>query len=303
MNWIKTALVIGLVGAAVPASADELTGTLRKIKDSGRIVLGVRDSSVPFSYQDENQNYVGFTVDVCKRIVEGLAKDAGLQKVRIETNPVTSSTRIPLIANGTIDLECSTTTNNADRQKQVAFTNTHFLSAVRFVSKKAQNISDIDALKGKTAVAVAGSTNLVMLNKVNAERKLGMNILTAKEPLEGFLLVENGRAAAFALDDVQLSVLIAQSKDPGAYVVSNDSLSTPEPYGIVLRRDDLTFKAAVDRITSELYRSPEIVAIYDKWFLKPVPPRNLNFNFPMTPELKRAYEHPTDSPDPTAYAL
>ncbi len=221
--------------------------------------------------------------------------------LKVSMNPVTSATRIPLMANGTIDLECGSTTNNADRQKQVAFTNTYFLTASKFVSKTASKIGSIDDLKGKTVVSTSGTTNIRQLNDANVARKLGINILTAKDHAESFLLVETDRAAAFVMDDVLLASLVASSKDPGAYTISTDAFSMPEPYSIMLRRDDAPFKALVDRTTAELYRSPEGLALYNRWFTQPIPPRNLNLNLPMAPVLSRAFQAPSDNPDPTHY--
>ena len=299
MRLLKTMLALSLL--ITPVAAEELGGTLAKVKDGNRIVLGVRDAATPFSYIDDKQNYVGFAIDICMRIADAVKRELKLPDLKVEMQPLISATRIPLMTNGTIDLECSATTNNADRQKQVAFTNTHFLSAARFASRKAQKIDTIEDLKGKTVSAVAGSTNIVMLYKANTERKLGINVIPAKDVAEGFLVLENGRAAAFVLDDVQLSIAIAQSKDPAAYQVSKEAFSEPEPYGIMLRKGDAAFKALVDRTTAELYHGPEITALYDKWFMSPTPPRGVNYNVPMSPELKRAYAAPTDSPDPASY--
>ncbi|GJE16771.1 amino acid ABC transporter substrate-binding protein [Methylobacterium marchantiae] len=299
MRLLKTTLVLGLL--ITPAAADELGGTLAKIKDGKRIVIGVRDAATPFSYIDDKQNYIGFAIDICLKIADAVKRDLKLPDLKVEMLPLISATRIPLMTNGTIDLECSATTNNVERQKQVAFTNTHFLSAARFASRKAQRIDTIDDLKGRTVSAVAGSTNIVMLYKASTERKLGINVIPAKDVAEGFLLLENGRAAAFVLDDVQLSIAIAQSKDPAAYQVSKEAFSEPEPYGIMLRKGDVAFKALADRTTADLYRSPEITTLYDKWFMSPTPPRGVNYNVPMSPELKRAYTAPTDSSDPASY--
>ncbi|TNC08942.1 amino acid ABC transporter substrate-binding protein [Methylobacterium terricola] len=292
-----------VVALLAPAAADELTGTLRKIKDSNRIVLGVRDSATPFSYIDDKAQIVGYTVDICQHIVGAVKARLGLPDLRVEMQTVISSTRIPLMANGSIDLECGTTTNNAERQKQVTFTNTHFLAATRFAARKSLNLSRIDDLRGKTVATVAGSTNVIQLNKINTERQLGMTIQAAKDPAEGFLLIESGRAAAFVTDDVQLSILIAQSKEPDAYGLSQEALSAPEPYGIMLRKDDAPFKALADAATADLYRSPRILEIYRRWFQSPVPPRGLNFAVPLSPELERAFAHPTSTPDPAAYAV
>src|SRR5437868_12535879 len=195
---MKCQRIIGLALAAGfsagQASAEELTGTLKKIKETGTINVGYRDSSIPFSYLDDNQKPIGFAIDICGKIVEAVKKELKLDQLRVEFNPVTSSTRIPLLANGTIDLECGSTTNNPERLKQVAFTNTHFLTATRFVSKKVSKLASIDDLKGKTVVSSAGTTNIKQLTETNAARSLGINIIPAKEHGESFLMVETDRA-------------------------------------------------------------------------------------------------------------
>jgi glutamate/aspartate transport system substrate-binding protein len=290
--------MLAVVLLAIPAHASELTGTLQKVKETNRIVLGFQEASVPFSYLDGNQKAIGYALDICMNAVK---RELKLSTLDVETSPVTSSNRIPLMMNGTVDLVCSATTNNAERQRQVAFTNSHFLSATRFAVRKSDNITTIDHLKGKPVVAVAGSTNMVQLNQVNAARNLGITPLAAKDQAEAFLMLETGRAAAYVLDDVQLAVAIARSKDPSAYIISEEAFSKAEPYGIMLRREDAAFKAVADRATAELYRSPEIEAIYKKWFEAPVPPNGLNFKTPMTAVLRNAYAHPSDSPDPASY--
>jgi len=293
--------MLAVVLLAIPAHASELTGTLQKVKETNRIVLGFQEASVPFSYLDGNQKAIGYALDICMKIVDAVKRELKLSSLDVETSPVTSSNRIPLMMNGTVDLVCSATTNNAERQRQVAFTNSHFLSATRFAVRKSDNITTIDHLKGKPVVAVAGSTNMVQLNQVNAARNLGITPLAAKDQAEAFLILETGRAAAYVLDDVQLAVAIARSKDPSAYIISEEAFSKAEPYGIMLRREDAAFKAVADRATAELYRSPEIEAIYKKWFEAPVPPNGLNFKTPMTAVLRNAYAHPSDSPDPASY--
>jgi glutamate/aspartate transport system substrate-binding protein len=293
--------MLAVVLLAISAHASELTGTLQKVKETNRIVLGFQEASVPFSYLDGNQKAIGYALDICMKIVDAVKRELKLSTLDVETSPVTSSNRIPLMMNGTVDLVCSATTNNAERQRQVAFTNSHFLSATRFAVRKSDNITTIDHLKGKPVVAVAGSTNMVQLNQVNAARNLGITPLAAKDQAEAFLILETGRAAAYVLDDVQLAVAIARSKDPSAYIISEEAFSKAEPYGIMLRREDAAFKAVADRATAELYRSPEIEAIYKKWFEAPVPPNGLNFKTPMTAVLRNAYAHPSDSPDPASY--
>jgi len=293
--------MLAVVLLAIPAHASELTGTLQKVKETNRIVLGFQEASVPFSYLDGNQKAIGYALDICMKIVDAVKRELKLSSLDVETSPVTSSNRIPLMMNGTVDLVCSATTNNAERQRQVAFTNSHFLSATRFAVRKSDNITMIDHLKGKPVVAVAGSTNMVQLNQVSTVRNLGITPLAAKDQAEAFLMLETGRAAAYVLDDVQLAVAIARSKDPSAYIISEEAFSKAEPYGIMLRREDAAFKAVADRATAELYRSPEIEAIYKKWFEAPVPPNGLNFKTPMTAVLRNAYAHPSDSPDPASY--
>ncbi|MGO4713803.1 amino acid ABC transporter substrate-binding protein [Bradyrhizobium sp. 2TAF24] len=303
---MKSYAVIGAtIGAlalcAGTAAAQQLTGTLKNIKDTGAITIGYRDSSIPFSYLDDNQKPVGFAMDICYRIVDAVKKELKLDKLEVKLNPVTSATRIPLMANGTIDLECGSTTNNAERQKQVSFTNTHYLTASRFVSKKSSNLNSIADLKGKTVVSTSGTTNIKQLNEVNAARGLGINIVPAKDHAEAFLMVETDRAVAFVMDDILLASLAAGSKDPDAYVISKDAFSKPEPYGIMVRKDDPAFKKVADDATAAFYKSPEGAKLYDKWFTQKIPPKGLNLNVPMGPEQKRAFAEPSDSPDPDAY--
>jgi glutamate/aspartate transport system substrate-binding protein len=285
---------------AGPALAQDLTGTLKKIKDTGTITLGHRESSIPFSYFDDQQKVVGYAMDLCNRIVDAVKRELKLTKLDVKLNPVTSATRIPLMANGTVDLECGSTTNNLDRQKQVAFTITHFVTANRFVSKAAAKLRTVDDLKGKTVVSTSGTTNIKQITEINGQKNLGMNILTAKDHAEAFLMVETNRAVAFVMDDILLYSLVATSKSPKDYVISPDALSI-EPYGIMLRREDPAFKKVVDAAMVATYKSGAINAIYDKWFLKPLPPKSINLNVPMSAAFKKVVANPTDSGDPAAY--
>src|ERR1700727_290549 len=294
-------LALAVVLGAGAANAEELNGTLKKIKDTGVINIGYRDSSIPFSYLDDNQKPVGFAIDICMKIVDAVKTELKLDRLTAEFNPVTSSTRIPLLANGTIDVECGSTTNNPDRLKQVAFTNTHFLTATRFISKKSSKLNSIDDLKGKTVASTSGTTNIKQLTEANAARNLGIYIIPAKEHAESFLLVETDRAAAAVLHDILLASFVAGSKDPDAYVISTDAFSKPEPYGIMLRKDDPAFKKVADDATAALYQSAEGQKLYEKWFLQKIPPKGLNLNVPMGAELKKAFAKPTDSPDPDSY--
>jgi glutamate/aspartate transport system substrate-binding protein len=255
---------------------------------------------VPFSYYDDKQQIVGYAMDLCYRIVDAVKSELKLPKLEVKLNPVTSATRIPLIANGTVDLECGSTTNNLERQKQVSFTITHFVTSNRFVSKKAAHLNTVEDLRGKTIVSLSGTTNIKQIIEVNAQKGLNLNILAAKEHAEAFLMVETGRAAAFVIDDIGLYSLVAGSKSPQDYVISADALSV-EPYGIMLRRDDAPFKKVVDQVMIETYRSGAINAIYDKWFLKPIPPKGINLNVPMSAAFKKVIASPTDSGDPAVY--
>lgn len=286
---------------AAPAVAEDLTGTLQKIKETGAITIGYRETSMPFSYIDDSQKPIGFALDICYKIVDEVKATLKLDKLEIKLTPVSSATRIPLIGNGTIDLECASTTNNIERQKLVAFSHSYFLTANRFVAKKASGLKTIDDLKGKTVASTSGTSNMKELVETNNSRHLGMTIMTSKDTAEGFLLVETGRADAYVMDDILLAGVVASSKEPSAYAISTDEFAIPEPYGIMLRRDDPAFKAVVDRATAKLYTGTEMPALYAKWFTSPIVPKGLNFDFPMTPDIKKAFAHPNDSGDPKAY--
>jgi glutamate/aspartate transport system substrate-binding protein len=295
---LSTIIVAGLISGT--AFSQQLTGTLKKIKDTGTITLGHRESSVPFSYYDDKQKVVGYAMDLCNRIVAAVAKELKLDKLEVKLNPVTSATRIPLIANGTVDLECGSTTNNLERQKQVAFTITHFVTANRFVSKKQRDLKTIEDLRGKTIVSTSGTTNIKQITEIGAQKGLNLTILAAKDHAEAFLMVETDRAAAFVMDDILLYSLVAGAKSPQDYVISSDALSV-EPYGIMLRRDDPEFKKVVDQAQIATYKSGAINTIYEQWFLKPIPPRGINLNLPMSDSFKKVIASPTDSGDPAVY--
>jgi len=299
MKRISRWFVALLVGCAVagPASAQD---TLKKIRDTGTITLGHRDSSIPFSYYDDKQQVVGYAMDICYKIVDAIKADLKLAKLDVKLNPVTSATRIPLMANGTIDLECGSTTNNLERQKQVWFATTHFVTANRYVAKKASNIKSLADLKGKTVVSTSGTTNIKWATEENTKQNLGMNIIAAKDHAESFLTVDTGRAVAFFMDDILLYSLVANSRNPGDWIIGNDAY-TVEPYGIMMRKDDAGFKKVVDSAINNLYKSGEISKIYDKWFLKPIPPKGVNLNLPMSVQFKKVVAKPTDSGDPKDY--
>ena len=285
---------------AAAASAQEPAGTLAKIKRTGQVVLGVRDGSIPFSYLDDKQQYQGYSVDLCLKVVEHLKTQLAMPGLKVAYNPVTSANRIPLMANGTIDLECGSTTNNTERQQQVAFAPTMFVISSRLLAKKSANIQTLDDMKGRVLVATAGTTTLKQMTILNNERKLGMKILIGKDHPESFLMLETGRAEAEANDDILLAAQVATSKAPVDFAVSKEAMSV-EPYGIMMRKNDMPFKKSVDEALRKVYQSDEIQRIYKKWFMSPIPPRGVNLNFPMPATLKAVLAKPTDSPDPAAY--
>jgi glutamate/aspartate transport system substrate-binding protein len=293
-------ILAALASAALAAPVAAQEGTLKKVKDSGSITIGHRDASIPFSYYDDKQQVVGYAVDLCLRIVDAVKKDLKMPSLKVNYQLVTSANRIPLMANGTIDLECGSTTNNLARQEQVGFTITHFVTANRWIAKKSAKINKLADLKGKTIVSTAGTTNLKQITEINAAQNLGMNIISANGHPEAFQMVETGRAVAFVMDDILLYSLAAQSSKPKDYAISAEALSV-EPYGIMVRKGDAEFKKVVDAAMANIYKSGQINAIYQKWFLKPVPPKGINLNVPMSAQFKKVVANPTDSGDPAVY--
>ena len=286
---------IGVIGTAsiVNSQTKELTGTLKKIKDSGVIVLGVRESSIPFSYLNDQQKPIGYSIDLCMKVVDSVKKQLKMPKLEVKTNPVTSQTRIPLMTNGTIDLECGSTTNSVERQKQVAFSIAPFVTSVRMAVKKDSGIKNLSDLDGKAVVTTTGTTSDRYIKQNEKGQKINVKNLYGKDHAESFLMLESGRANAFVMDDVLLAGLIAQSKNPKAFAIVGPSLSV-EPYGLMFRKNDPQFKAVVDGSLKNLMKTGEINKIYTKWFTKPIPPKNVNLNLPMSPKLKEAIKNPTD---------
>lgn len=286
-------MLAGALAASLPASAQQ-GGTLQKIRDTSSITLGHRDASIPFSYYDRQQLPVGYAIDLCLRVVDAVRAGLGLERIAIRYQLVTPANRVPLMRNGTIDLECGSTTNTVERQKEVAFGPTHFVAANRFASKKATGIGGLEDLKGRTVVSTAGTTSIERFAALNERRGLGARIVAANGHPEAFLMLETDRAAALVMDDVLLRGLVATSRSPQRYVISRETLSV-EPYGIMLRRDDPAFKKIVDAALRGVYASGQIEAIYRKWFLSPIAPGNVNLAIPMSPQLRRVLANPTDS--------
>lgn len=287
------AVVVGVSAFAGSTQAQELTGTLKKIKDNGTITLGVRESSIPFNYNLGGVRQVGYSYDIMMRAVDAVKADLKMANLQVREIPVTPQNRITLIQNGTVDIECSSTTNNLERQKQVAFSNTIFIIGTRLMTKKDSGIKDFADLKGKNVVTTAGTTSERLLRKMNDEKNMGMNIISAKEHGQSFLTLESGRAAAFMMDDALLYGERAKARNPNDWVVVGTPQSR-EAYGCMMRRDDPQFKKVVDNTIAKLMKSGEVNGIYNKWFLQPVPPKGLNLNFPLSDDMKNLFKNPND---------
>jgi glutamate/aspartate transport system substrate-binding protein len=299
MKKTLTTSMLMFMFAGVGAHAQD-EGTLSKVAELGEITVGHRDGAVPFAYYDDKQQPVGYAMDLCAKIVDAVKAKVNKPDLKVTYMPVTGTTRMPLLANGTIDMECGTTTNNAERQKQVTFSTTNFVAGIRILSKKSAPIDTMAEAKGKTIVTLAGTTSVKVINDANNAQNLGLTILTAKDLAEGMLTLETNRAAALIFDDVSIAGAAATSKAPADYVLSSQPLSV-EPYGIMLRRNDEAFKSLVNKTLEGLYKSGEINTIYAKWFTQPIPPRGINMNFPMSTQLSKVIAHPTDDPNPDLY--
>ena len=285
-------LALALMPAVTPARGDELTGTLKAIKETGRITLGYRESSVPFSYLDGDQKPVGFSIDLCGHVVEAVRKKLG-GAIAGAYSPVNSATRLPLVANGTIDIECGSTANQLVRQKQVAFSVSTFVAQFKWLTRTDSGIATPDELKGKTVVVTAGTNTAQFLNKLNQENGLNLMIIQGKDHAESFLLMETGRAAAFMEDDILLAGQRAGAKDPAKFRILDKAYSA-DPYALMFRRDDPAFKALVDETLVGLMQSGTFAKLYAKWFESPIPPRNLNLDFPMSDKLRVLIKNPSD---------
>ncbi|MDP9130453.1 MAG: transporter substrate-binding domain-containing protein [Candidatus Binatota bacterium] len=281
----------GLV--ATGANAQELTGTLKKIKDTGSITIGHRESSIPFSYLDDKQQPVGYAMELCGKVVDAVKAELKLPNLKVAYQPVTSANRIPLLQNGTIDLECGSTTNSVERQKQVAFGPTYFVVNISAAVKKDSGIKTFADLNGKTVASTSGTTSIPLLRGYEKAKGIDFKELQAKDHAESMQLVASDRAQAFIMDDILLAGQIANQQNPGQYMILSESLRT-EPYSMMLRREDPQFKALVDRAVGNVYKSGEIDKIYAKWFTTAIPPRNINMNFPKTPAITEAFKNPND---------
>ncbi|HRD87414.1 MAG: glutamate/aspartate ABC transporter substrate-binding protein [Candidatus Accumulibacter sp.] len=288
---IAATLATALISA--PALAQELTGTLKKIRDTGVITLGHRESSIPFSYYDDKQQVVGYSQDMMLKVVDAIKAELKLAKLDVKLVPVTSENRITLVQNGTVDLECGSTTNTTERQKQVSFSNSIFVVGTRLMTRNNSGINDFRDLAGKTVVTTAGTTSERLLRKMNDSNNMRMKIISAKDHGEAFLTLETGRAAAFVMDEVLLYGKLANARNASDWAVVGTPQSL-EAYGCMMRKDDLAFKKVVDAALAKAMTSGEADRIYTKWFLQPIPPKGLNLNFQMSYALKKLYKSPSD---------
>ncbi len=290
---IRLVALVAACALASTADAQGLTGTLKKIKDGNTISLGHRESSIPFSYYDNQQHVVGYSHELMLLAVEAIKKELNLPGLQVKLTPVTSQNRIPLVQNGTIDIECGSTTNNLERQRQVAFSDTIFVIGTRLLTRKDSGINDFPDLEGKNVVTTAGTTSERLIRKMNEEKKMGMNVISAKDHGESFLTLESGRAVAFMMDDALLAGEMAKARRPKDWHIVGTPQSR-EAYGCMLRKDDAPFKKVVDAAIAQAMTSGAAEKLYVKWFQSPIPPKNLNLDLPLSADMKELFKHPND---------
>ena len=289
---LAAAVLVASTFSAVPVMAQD-SATLKKIKDSGSITLGHRESSIPFSYYDDKQQVIGYSHELMLKVVDAIKAELKLAKLDTKLMPVTSANRITLVQNGTVDIECGSTTNNTERQKQVAFSTSIFVIGTKLMAKKDAGIKDYADLAGKNVVTTAGTTSERLIRKMNEEKAMKMNIISAKDHGESFLTLETGRAVAFMMDDALLYGEMAKAKKPGDWIVTGTAQSK-EAYGCMLRKDDPGFKKVVDAALTKAMTSGDAEKIYNKWFMNPIPPKGLNLSMPLSDDMKALLKAPND---------
>jgi glutamate/aspartate transport system substrate-binding protein len=292
-NVRRLPLLLALAALVTGPALAQQSGTLKKIQDTGTITIGHRESSIPFSYLDDKQQPVGYSMDLCMKVVDAVKAELKMPNLKVAYQPVTSANRIPLLQNGTIDLECGSTTNSVERQKQVAFGPTYFVINVSAAVKKSSGIKTFADLNGKTIASTSGTTAIPLLRGYEKAKGIDFKEIQAKDHAESMQLLATDRAQAFIMDDILLAGQIANQPNPGDYTILGESLRT-EPYGMMLRKDDPHFKALVDKTVAAVYKSGDIQKIYAKWFTSAIPPRGINLNFQMTPAIREAFANPND---------
>jgi glutamate/aspartate transport system substrate-binding protein len=280
-----------LLAMGATAQAD----TLSKIKEAGNVTMGVRESSGALSYTLGDGKYVGYHVEICQHVLADIQKQLGLAKLDIKYQPVTSQNRIPLVQNGTVDIECGSTTNNATRQKDVSFAVTTFVEEVRMAVKANSGITSVNQLAGKTVATTTGTTSVQTLRKHERANNVDFKEVFGKDHADSFLLLESGRADAFVMDGSLIAGLISRSKSPADFKIVGEVLSV-EPIAIMMRKDDPAFKTAVDNSIKAMIKSGEINKLYDKWLIQAIPPSNTKVGLPMSDSLKAALANPNDKP-------
>jgi len=293
MKPTQIVVALALAGLATVAGAQDLTGTLKKVKETGTITVGYRESSIPFSYLDDKQQPIGYAMDLCMKVVDAVKAELKVPNLKVALQPVTSSNRIPLLQNGTIDMECGSTTNSTQRQQQVSFGPTYFVINVTAAVKKNSGVNALADLNGKNISTTSGTTSVPLLKAYEKTKSVDVKEIYGKDHAESFLLMADDRAVAFVMDDILLAGQIANSKSPADYKILPESLRQ-EPYGLMLRKDDPQFKALVDKTLGAVMKSGEIDKIYAKWFTSPIPPKGINLNFPQTAPIKDAFKNPND---------
>ncbi len=286
-----------LVAALLASSATfaQTSDTLGKIKASGSVTMGVREGSGALSYTLGNGKYVGYHVEICERVLADVQKQLGLTALDIKYQPVTSQNRIPLVKNGTVDIECGSTTNNASRQKEVAFAVTTFVEEVRMAVKADSSIKSIADLNGKKVATTTGTTSVQTLRKNERAKGVSFDEVYGKDHTDSFLLLESGRADAFVMDGAILAGNIAKSKNPAGFKIVGEVLSV-EPIAIMMRKDDPAFKTAVDNSIKAMMKSGDVAKIWNKWFEQPIPPANAKVGMPANAATQQAWANPNDKP-------
>jgi glutamate/aspartate transport system substrate-binding protein len=292
LNRFALAAVV-LVGVAAVSAVQ--ADTLKKIADTGKMTVSYRESSVPFSYLAGGGVAVGFSADVASAVVDAVKKRLNNPNIKVEYQAVTSQNRIPLLQNGTIDLECGSTTNNSTRGKDVQFAINHFYTGTRLLAKKTSKITNYADLAKKAVASTTGTTNALVIRKYNTDKNLGMDILLGKDHDDAVLMVDSGRAVAFAMDDILLFGLMGNSKNPAEWEVVGDSLQV-EPYACMLRKDDPKFQELVNGVIGGMMKSGDFEKLYTKWFMSPIPPKGQNLNLPMSKELRDNLKAASDKP-------
>ena len=289
----RIVLAAAVMAACSSSVMAQESPTLKKVKETGSITLGHRESSIPFSYYDDKQQVIGYSHELMLKVVDAIKSELKLAKLDTKLMPVTSANRITLVQNGTVDIECGSTTNNTERQKQVAFSTSIFVIGTKLMTKKESGIKDFPDLAGKNVVTTAGTTSERLIRKMNEEKQMKMNVISAKDHGEAFLTLETGRAVAFMMDDALLYGEMAKAKRASDWVVVGTAQSK-EAYGCMLRKEDPGFKKVVDAALTKALTSGDAEKIYAKWFMNPIPPKGLNLNMPLSDDMKTLMKAPND---------